>query len=111
MDEKPEELQATNGLSLLIDLLNDGEFNILIDMNKPNAVACKGFALVLNLLERGQMYEIVFEKIKEILNEKDEKTNKILQKVFEYKKTIDENMDVPAVFPREVFKKPNIGVS
>ena len=97
--------QDDKGITILVDLLNGGEFNVLIDPNEPNEDACKSFALFLSMLERGTMYGMVLDKVRELLGRKDKNTINILETVFDQKKLIDANLDMPAILPRDVFKR------
>lgn len=97
--------QNHNGISLLFDTLNSGEFNIFIDFNLPDESACKSFAFVLSMLERGKLYEYVLDKLKDYVSKNNKNLNDIIQIIIEHKKTIDSNLDIPAVLPRDVFKR------
>lgn len=94
-----------NGITVLIDVLNNDQFNIIYDINDPDDTTCKAFALLLSLLERGTIYPLFLEQIKKLAKEDDEKTKKILESVFGYKKLIDSNIDTPAILPRDVFPR------
>lgn len=92
------------GVTLLIDCLNNTDFNIILDFNNPDESAFKTFAFLLSLTERGKSFPLIMEKIQQVI-ENDEINAKYIDKILEYKQNIDSNLDVPAVLPREVFRK------
>lgn len=109
--EMPEDQIASfndldkEGITILIDILNTGEFDILFDFNNPTEATCKAFALFLTLSESGNLYTAFKNKIQEILKEKNPEKTAIMKKVFEFKRIMDTNIDQPAILPRDVFRR------
>lgn len=92
------------GFNILISLLNNGQFSSFVDINQPDDDTCKSFALLLNLMEKGKIYEVILAKIQNLY--KDPQYIETINKVFQYKKNLDNNFDGPAVHPRDVFRRP-----
>lgn len=98
------------GISLLCDFLNNGNFNLLLDFNNPQSNAIKTIALFLFLIETGQAYQMLLEKFKIELDRQDDNIKKIIESIFERKKYLEETLDLPAILPRDVFQKLTQGV-
>lgn len=109
---KTELEDQTNGqITLLFDFFNSGDFNIILDLENPNDTSIQSFALFLTLLESGvKIYELILKQIKTEVLKNDENLNKIIENIFLKKKIIDSNLDIPAILPRDVFKRVNPGV-
>lgn len=103
--------QIKGQITLLFDFFNSGDFNIILDLENPNDTSIQSFALFLTLLKSStKVYDLIFKQIKTEVLKNDENINKIIEAIFLKKKTIDSNLDVPAILPRDVFKRVNPGV-
>lgn len=98
------------GVSLLFDFLNTGNFNVFLDFNNPQSHAIKAIALFLFLVETGQAYQMILERFKFELDRQNDDIKNIIQSIFERKKHLEETLDLPAVLPRDVFQKLTQGV-
>lgn len=105
MDEKHDQNISSKGITLLVGCLNNADFDVFLDFNEPDEAAFKTFAFFLSLSERGKSFGLIAEKIKELRDKGDEKSLVYIDKIEDYKRKIDSSLDVPAVLPREVFRK------
>lgn len=100
----PEKSVKQIGISLYIDILNNGKLNVLFDFNNPDDETCKSCALFLTMTETGNLYNVFISRIKDLIKEKDKNVLQAIRTVFKYKEEIDQNIDQAAVLPRDVFR-------
>lgn len=97
--------ENNQGVTILLSFTNSLNFRAIIDFDEPNDKAIQMCAQFLSLIEKGQGEVLLQKSLRVASNNTDPNYQSYLQKLLEYKSITDAQADMPAVLPREVFRK------